>query len=105
MNFGGRIHWPTDLRSAADEWIGLLQTLDRLWSHWPLDIASAIRRARTYPEAIGGLRDLAATRAARSYLFFDAGGDGFEGVDGAEGKTQAVSSSSSGSGSGPISVT
>jgi hypothetical protein len=64
MNFGGRIHWPADLRSAADEWIGLLLTLDRLWSQWPLDIASAIRRARTYPEAIGGLRDLAATRAA-----------------------------------------
>jgi hypothetical protein len=64
MNFGGRIHWPTDLRSAADEWIGLLLTLDRLWSQWPLDVASAIRRARTYPEAIGGLRDLAAARAA-----------------------------------------
>jgi hypothetical protein len=64
MNFGGRTHWPTDLRSAADEWIGLLQILDRLWSPWPLDLASAIRRARTYPEAIGGLRDLAAKRAA-----------------------------------------
>ena len=64
MSFGGRTHWPTDLRSAADDWIGLLLTLDRLWSRWPLDIASAIRRARTYPEAIGGLRDLAFTRAA-----------------------------------------
>ena len=64
MNFGGRTHWPTDLRSAADEWIGLLQILNRLWSPWPLDLASAIRRARTYPEAIGGLRDLAFTRAA-----------------------------------------
>jgi hypothetical protein len=64
MSFGGRIHWPTDLRSAADEWIGLLQILDRLWSQWPLDVASATRRARTYPEAIGGLRELAATRAA-----------------------------------------
>jgi len=64
MNFGGRIHWPTDLRSAADEWIGLLLTLDRLWSQWPLDVASAIRRASTYPEAICGLRDLVAVRAA-----------------------------------------
>ena len=64
MSFGGRTHWPTDLRSAADDWIGLLQILDRLWSPWPLDVASAIRRARTYPEAIGGLRDLAFTRAA-----------------------------------------
>ena len=54
MSFGGWAHWPTDLRSAADEWIGLLQTLGRLWSHWPLDVARAIRRAWTCPEVIGG---------------------------------------------------
>jgi hypothetical protein len=64
MNFGGRIHWPDDLFSAAGEWLALLRSIEVLTPDWPPRLAAAIRISRTYPEALNRLRELAASRPA-----------------------------------------
>ena len=57
MAHGGRLHWPRDLYSAAWQWLNLVRTFNKL-GDWPADICFVIRHAKTYPEAVEGLRRL-----------------------------------------------
>lgn len=57
MAHGGRLHWPRDLYSAAWQWLNLVRAFNKL-GDWPADICFIIRHAKTYPEAVEGLRRL-----------------------------------------------
>jgi hypothetical protein len=64
---GGRLHWPADLRSAARQWLQLVRMVNR-YGDWPADVCRVIQQARTYPDAVDGLRRLDRFRSSVDVL-------------------------------------
>ena len=58
MAHGGRLHYPTDMRSAGLQWLNLIRRLDRAFMDWPADVRQVIRHAQSYEEALNGLAEL-----------------------------------------------
>jgi hypothetical protein len=65
MAFGGRCQYPADLRTAGDQWLNLLLAINRACLDWPANVASAVRSATSYPDALQRLNEIADARQAR----------------------------------------